>query len=125
MEPIDVAKNGIEIAMRLCHDAAVRNGWWNNRQGQRIQRNKGEMIALMHSELSEALEGERKQSMDSHLPHRRSAEVELSDTLIRIFDYAQAHGYDLAGAMAEKLAFNDQRPDHKAEARAKPDGKRF
>jgi hypothetical protein len=74
--------------------------WWHDLvTGERLDRNKGELICLMHSELSEAMEGERKNLMDDKLPHRKMAEVELADTLIRIFDYAGAYGYDLDGAV--------------------------
>lgn len=65
----------------------------------------------MHSELSEAMEGERKGLMDDKLPHRRMAEVELADTLIRIFDYAGGFGYDLQGAYEEKMAYNALAPN--------------
>jgi hypothetical protein len=109
---------------RDCH--ADNEHWWRNpATGERLNRNKGEMICLMHSELSEAMEGERKDLMDDHLPHRRMAEVELADVLIRIFDYCGAFGYDLDGAVAEKRAYNKQRADHKAEARLAANGKRF
>lgn len=72
-----------------------------------------------------AMEGERKGLMDDKLPHRRMAEVELADALIRIFDYAGAFGYDLDGALAEKLAFNARRVDHKPAARLAAGGKRW
>lgn len=125
-EQVDIIRAGLEQACRLCHDRAVANGWWSDPvTRQRIRRNKGELIALMHSELSEALEGERKGLMDGHLPNRRSAEVELADLLIRVFDYAGAHGYDLAGAVLEKLKYNDIRADHKLSNRLADGGKRF
>lgn len=104
---------------------ANRKWWLDIHTGEPIERNKGELICLMHSELSEAMEGERKDLMDDKLPHRRMAEVELADTLIRIFDYAGAYGYDLEGAYREKMAFNAQRVDHTHEARAAAGGKKF
>lgn len=107
-----------------CHIANMK--WWQDIDtGEPLKRNKGEMIALMHSELSEALEGERKDLMDDKLPHRKMAEVELVDTMIRIFDYAAAHGYDLQGAFEEKMAYNATRKDHTHEARKIAGGKQF
>lgn len=82
-------------------------------------------LALIHSEVSETLEGLRKGLQDSHLPHRSAEEVELADTLIRIFDYAAWRHMDIASAVAEKLAYNEQRADHKPEARAAAGGKKF
>lgn len=105
---------------------AANDHWWRDpATGERITRNKGEMICLMHSELSEAMEGERKNLMDDHLPHRRMAEVELVDAMIRIFDYAGAYGYDLEGAYREKMAYNAQRADHKPAARLAENGKKW
>jgi NTP pyrophosphatase (non-canonical NTP hydrolase) len=104
---------------------ANQKWWYDLHTGERLVRNRGEMIALIHSELSEALEGERKDLMDDHLPHRKSAEVELADALIRIFDYAAGFGYDLEGAYREKMAYNAQRVDHTPEARRAAGGKKF
>lgn len=109
---------------KRCHEANKK--WWQDpATGHTISRNKGEMIALMHSELSEALEGERKDLPDDKLPHRRMAEVELADVLIRIFDYCGAYGYDLDGAFEEKMSYNMKRADHTHEARMQPGGKKF
>ena len=82
-------------------------------------------IALIHSELSEALEGHRKNRMDDHLPHRKNFDVELADALIRILDLAGAHGIDMDAVVAEKLAYNRQRQDHKRAARALENGKKY
>jgi NTP pyrophosphatase (non-canonical NTP hydrolase) len=78
---------------------------------------------LIHSEVSEALEGVRKDTADTHLPHRKAVEVELADAMIRIFDLAGQMDLDLAGAILEKLAYNQQRADHKPEARNAIGGK--
>jgi NTP pyrophosphatase (non-canonical NTP hydrolase) len=109
---------------RECH--AANQTWWHDpATGEKLTRNKGELLMLIVSEISEAMEGERKNMMDDKLPHRKMAEVELADALIRIFDYAGAFGYDLDGAVAEKRAFNAQRADHKPEARLAAGGKRW
>jgi len=107
-----------------CHEANMK--WWRDIEtGELIDRNKGELLCLIHSEISEAMEGERKNLMDDKLPHRRMAEVELVDALIRIFDYAAAFGYDLQGAFEEKMAYNASRYDHSNEARKAVNGKKF
>lgn len=108
----------------LCHQD--NQHWWHDpATGERLNRNKGELLMLIVSEIAEAMEGERKGLMDTHLPHRKMVEVELADTLIRIFDYAGAYGYDIEGAFWEKKAYNANRTDHKAEARLAANGKKW
>lgn len=86
---------------------------------------QGQRLALIHSEVSEALEGVRKDKQDEHLPHLKSVDVELADVLIRIFDYAGQYDIDLDAAVRAKLAYNAERADHKPENRAKEGGKAF
>lgn len=112
-----------ELAKKV-HSANIK--WWQDvNTGEPIHRNKGELLALIHSEISETLEGERKNLMDEKLPHRKMAEVELADTVIRILDYVGGFGYDLQGAFDEKMAYNAKREDHKHEHRRSENGKKF
>ena len=120
----------------FCHGQAKRNGWWTDMTtGQDLTskgypliaptRNVGELLCLVHSEISEAMEGHRKLLQDDKLPSRSMLEVELADAVIRIFDMSGGLGLDVAGAIAEKLAYNATRQDHKIESRRAIGGKKF
>jgi NTP pyrophosphatase (non-canonical NTP hydrolase) len=99
--------------------------WWHKENGDKLERNKGELLMLMVSEIAEGMEGERKDLMDDHLPNRKMIEVELADAVIRILDYAAGFGYDVAEAMQEKLEYNSKREDHRYEARNSANGKKW
>jgi hypothetical protein len=108
------------------HVHNMNTRWWRDpATGYLIERNVGEMLMLVTSELAEALEGHRKGLMDDKLPHRRMFEVELADALIRLLDIAGGLGLDLGGAMVEKLAYNATRQDHTDAARLSPGGKKY
>lgn len=114
------------ILQSECHKSATDAGWWTDKNGNPVQDNPyafSNKLALIHSEVSEAMEGDRKGLMDDHLPHRKMREVELADAVIRIFDLGGAYNMDLGGAIAEKMAYNAQRADHKPAARAAAGGK--
>ena len=105
------------------HEHSRKNGWWDgdpNDSGVVCTK-----IVLIHSEVSEMLEGFRKGLPDDHLPHRSAEEVEAADIAIRLLGYCKARGLDLVGAMIEKDEYNQQRADHKLEARAAEHGKKF
>lgn len=112
--------------MDTVHGSAKDAGWWTDLEtGEPVKRNVAELLMLIVTEISEGFEGFRKGLNDDHLPHRSALEVELADTVIRIFDMAGGLELDLPGAMAEKLAYNQTRPDHKIENRRKAGGKKF
>ena len=111
----------------LCAEVHEANKlWWTDLEtGRPIQRNVGELLMLVVTELSEALEGHRKALMDDKLPHRSMLEVELADAVIRLFDLAAGLGLDLGGAFVEKTNYNAARADHTREGRLAPGGKAY
>lgn len=116
--------NAVNELSRVCHEAN-KNWWKDPATGNAKERNVGELLMLTVSELAEALEGHRKNLQDDKLPHRKMFEVELADTLIRIFDIAGGLGLDLGGAFIEKMQYNAHRADHKVEQRLAPGGKSY
>ncbi len=105
------------------HKNAVEHGWWEG------ERNIGMLIALMHSELSEALEEYRNSndrirclpiyySGDEFISNEptecckkpEGLAVELADVCIRIFDFCGAYEIDLEKAIEIKMAYNKTRP---------------
>ena len=116
---------GLNECAKDCHEAAVTGGWWHDSQGNKKKRNIGELLCLIHSEISEAMEGARKGLMDTHLKHKSMMEVELADAIIRIFDLAESKGFNLGETIYEKLEYNRSRADHKIKNRLKEGGKKF
>jgi hypothetical protein len=105
---------------------AANKKWWRDvHTGEPLQRNVGELLMLAVSELSEALEGHRKNIMDDKLPHRSMFEVEIADCVIRLLDISAGLNLDLQGAYEEKMAFNAIREDHRPENRVRPGGKAY
>lgn len=130
--PQEIITRGVDALTHYCFQASNDRGWWDQKPPydemtflSYVRSQVPVKIALIHSEISEALEGDRKGMMDDHLPHRRSVEVELADAVIRICDLAGALELDLGGAIIEKLAYNLSRVDHNRDHRAAAGGKAY
>ena len=112
-------KDSVNKLTNFCYNQAKNAGWHDS------PRETGTCLMLIVSEIAEAMEGDRKDLMDDHLPNRKMIEVELADAVIRIGDLAGKLGLDLGGAIDEKLAYNLNRADHKKENRLQEGGKKY
>jgi len=121
----------------LCHGAAKTSGWWTNLKTgwdstpeshdvpyKELQFSVPEKLMLIVTEVSEGMEGFRKNLNDDKLPQYKNLDVELADALIRIHDLAGAMKIPLGEIVVAKMEFNAQRPDHKIANRLQDGGKK-
>lgn len=113
---------GITELCQKVHASNREAGWWDEKDNPLVVPTK---LALVHSEVSEALEGHRRSLMDDHLPQHTMLACELADVLIRVYDLVGFLGIDISQVLADKAAYNAQRQDHKPENRAKQKGKKY
>ncbi len=85
--------------------------WWHDKNGNRLERNRGELLMLVVSELSEAMEALRKDLWDDKLPHRKGEEVELADAYIRLLDYAEGMGIPLRSKLGVRSPVEENRAE--------------
>lgn len=101
----------INDAVKESYDNAKDHGWHDS------ERSVGDLICLMHSELSEALEEHRngKASNEVYFNQEKPDKpegipVELADCVIRIFDFCGLHNIDLQSVLKQKMEYNRTRP---------------
>ena len=104
---------------------ANRLWWLDLNTGLPKERNRAETLMLIVSELSEALEADRKGLNDDKLTDMDGFTTELADAVIRIFDAAHGYHLDLAEAIVRKLEYNKSRIDHTIEERKKIGGAKY
>lgn len=124
-DTIRAEANALDKLSHMCHTIAAARGWWSNKDGTALERNVGEAMALMHSEISEAMEGARKDLPAEHIPGFLAVEEELADAIVRILDFSAGAKLRIAEAFAAKMIYNMTREDHSMEVRAQAGGKDF
>lgn len=118
--------DAVDYLVKSCHNQAYEMGWWTNPStGEQKERNVGEALMLIVSEVAEAMEGHRKNLTDDHLPQYPMLTVELADAIVRICDLAGGLRMSLGRALADKLRYNRNRADHQIANRLRKGGKSY
>lgn len=100
---------GINEVAKQIHENAVDHGWWDEERGF------PEVLALIHSEVSEALEEYRNGRLPTEVYTGNNGKpegipIELADVIIRVLDYCGYTGIDIDAAISQKHEYNRTRP---------------
>ena len=99
----------INELVKEAHENAKNHGWWD------YPKTFGELIALIHSEVSEALEEYRNSKLPAETYYNGNDKPEgipseMADIVIRVFDLCGYYEIDLESAIKEKMEYNKSRP---------------
>ena len=115
-EEADTLRDNLRVHAETTDAVSLGNASWLYDLADKLdRRNDGEMLALVHSEISEALEALRGKGADGGLlpddkiPAFAGVEAELADAIIRIMDLAHARGWRVAEALIAKMEMNKSR----------------
>ena len=100
---------GINEVAKQIHENAVDHGWWDEERGF------PEVLVLIHSEVSEALEEYRNGRLPTEVYTGNNGKpegipIELADVIIRVLDYCGYAGIDIDAAISQKHEYNRTRP---------------
>lgn len=116
--------SGLRHLMFVAHRISREHGFWEEYEqtveilaaadpglaSKYVVDTKLSKMALVGSEVGEAVEGIRKPKPDDHVPEFTSEEVEIADAIIRLVEYSEKYSLRLPEALMAKMKYNEGRP---------------
>ena len=97
MDTVQIKGQSLNKLSEICHSIAKEKGFWDK------ERNIGEALMLIVTELAEAMEAHRKQDQENF-------REELADTFIRLLDLCGGLNIDMEYEIDKKSHKNKARP---------------